>query len=389
MNLKALKEKRNALLNELEVMVSGLETDGEIRTLTVEEREAFDVKKAEVEAIDETIKRVEETRAREMGTMDVLVEERKAEEVEKRALENFFRGADLVGEERTLLASSNTALMPLEISKNIMQKLEELCPILEEAKRFNSKGTLRLLKEKAYGQAGVTGENVAFTDSDVEFENVELRAFKVTAMCQATFEMLQNAEIDLTNYLLEIIIRRLSRELNRLFLLGDGINKPKGIALEGIAHELKAELSIGDFITMQTKIHPDYLNGAVWIVGRDTFTAMANLLDGNGRPYLIANYDTVNNKVAYSLLGLKVIVDNNMPGLTAESKAIIMANIGEAYAINILTDITVRHLTEIGFTQGYETFAGYVMADGKTVNADAVVVGTVPTATGMGAKIKK
>ena len=44
MNLKALKERKEALLDELEVMVSGLESEGEIRALSVEEREAFDKK---------------------------------------------------------------------------------------------------------------------------------------------------------------------------------------------------------------------------------------------------------------------------------------------------------------------------------------------------------
>ena len=54
-----------------------------------------------------------------------------------------------------------------------------------------------------------------------------------------------------------------------------------------------------------------------------------------------------------------------------------MANIGEAYAVNVLTDITVRHLTEVGFTKGYETFAAYIALDGKTINPDAVVLGKV------------
>ena len=320
--------------------------------------------------------------------VEKLEEERSKEVNERRALENFFRGMDLEAEERTLLAStsSNQALMPLEISKTIMQKLEEQCPILEEAKRFSSKGTIRLIKEKAYGQAGVTAENTAFKNTDVEFEHIELRAFKVTAMCHATFEMLQNSEIDLTNYLLDVIVRRLSRELNKLFLKGTGTSQPKGLITEGIEHEIQSELTVNDFITMQTKIHPDYLSGSVWLVGRETFTKMANLLDGNGRPYLIANYDTVNNKIAYSFLGLKVVVDNNMDGLENEKIAVAMANIGEAYAINVLTDITVRHLTETGFTQGFETFAGYVMVDGKVINADAIVLGKVK---GVMARAKK
>lgn len=381
MNLKALKERKEALLDELEVMVSGLESEGEIRALSAEEREAFDKKEAEIKDIDATIERIERRRAEKMGTEAVvaLEEERSKEVNERRALENFFRGMDLEAEERTLLAStsSNQALMPLEISKTIMQKLEEQCPILEEAKRFSSKGTIRLIKEKAYGQAGVTAENTAFKNTDVEFEHIELRAFKVTAMCHATFEMLQNSEIDLTNYLLDVIVRRLSRELNKLFLKGTGTSQPKGLITEGIEHEIQSELTVNDFITMQTKIHPDYLNGAVWLVGRDTFTKMANLLDGNGRPYLVANFDTVNNKIAYSFLGLKVVVDNNMDGLENEKIAVAMANIGEAYAINVLTDITIRHLTESGFTQGYETFAGYVMVDGKVINPDAIVLGKV------------
>lgn len=379
MKLKKLRERKDVLLNELETMVSGLEQDGEVRSLTETELAEFDQKKAEIESIDSTIKRIEETRAKELGQEDKLAEKRNKEDAEIRAIENFFRGMDLVGEERAILSSSNTALMPLEISKTIMQKLEEQCPILEKAKRFNSKGTIRLIKEQSYGQAKITDENAKFHDTDVTFENIELRAFKISAMVQATFEMLQNVEIDLTNYLLDIIVRRLSKEMNRLFLLGTGTNQPKGLISEGIDHELKADLTIGDFITMQTKIHPDYLNGSEWIVSRDTFTKMANLLDGNGRPYLIANYDSVNNKIAYNLLGLNVNVDANMDGYENTKKPIALANIGEAYAINILTDITVRHLVESGFTQGYETFAGYCLCDGRVVNADAIVVGTVKT----------
>ena len=60
-----------------------------------------------------------------MGTeaVEKFEEERSKEVNERRALENFFRGMDLEAEERTLLAStsSNQALMPLEISKTIMQ----------------------------------------------------------------------------------------------------------------------------------------------------------------------------------------------------------------------------------------------------------------------------
>lgn len=193
MNLKALKEKRSLLMNELEVMVSELEKNEEVRALSTEEREKFEQKKMEIENIDATIKGVEEMRALNMSKEAVveLNEKRSKEEMELRALESFFRGADLEVEERKLLASnsSNKALMPLEISKTILQKLEEFCPILEKAKRFNSKGTLRLIKEDSYGAAAITAEDASFHDADVAFKTVELKAWKVSAQTMATFEI--------------------------------------------------------------------------------------------------------------------------------------------------------------------------------------------------------
>ena len=367
MNLKALKEKRNNLLNELETMVSAVEV--EARSLNADEVSAFDAKKAEIDNIDATIKRVEEIRAKEMGTVETLVEERKADEVEKRALDNFFRGKDLVGEERTMLASSNTAIMPLEISKTILKKLEEQCPVLEMARRFSSKGTLRLICEDNYGNAGLTAEGNAFTDEEATFKTVELKAFKVTAKVQATFELLQNSEVDLSQYLTDVIIRRLAKELNKMFIVGNGSNQPQGLSKAETTVEMAgAKATIQDFIKMHTAIHPSYLDRACWIVNRKTFQDMASLLDGTGRPYL--NSNVIGEKIQYNLLGAKVIVDVNVP-----EGEVIFANIEEAYSINMLTDVTVRHLVETGFTTGIEVYAGYVMCDGKIVNQDAVLVG--------------
>lgn len=381
-NLKILKEKRNALMNELETMVSALENGEEVRALTTEERAAFDEKKAEIENIDSTIRNVEEMRAMSMGKEEVvkLTEERSKEEMEKRALELFFRGNDLELEERKLLAStsSNQALMPLEISKSIMQKLEELCPILEKATRFNSKGTLRLIKEISYGNAAITPEDTESHDSDVEFGTVELRAWKITAKTMATFEMLANTDIDLSNYLLDVIVRRLSKELNRLFLLGTGNAQPQGLINGAKTQEIAAELTINDIITMQTAMNPAYLDQAILICNRKTFQKLANMLDGTGRPYLSNN--VIGEKIQYRILGMQVVVDENMDDLEAGKKPMILANVNEAYSINILTDVTIRHLTETGFTQGYEVFAGYVMADGKIVNDEAMVVAEIPQA---------
>ena len=94
MNLKALKEKRNNLLTDLNSMVESMEK--EVRSLSEEEVKAFEEKKSEIEKIDADIKRVEELRALSMGaTKEEVVENRSKEEAEKRAFENFLRGYEL------------------------------------------------------------------------------------------------------------------------------------------------------------------------------------------------------------------------------------------------------------------------------------------------------
>lgn len=380
MNLKQLREKRNNLFNELDAMVTDIE-GGEVRSLTADEIASFDAKKAEIEQIDQTIIRVEEMRNRNMAQNNDanVVSHRDAiadAELESRAIENFFRGLDLDMEERRMLTTtgSNTALIPSTISKTVLQHLEEQCPILAKARRFSTKGALKLIDESSMGEGGLTAENTAFKDADVTFNYIELRAYKVSASVSASFEMLANSEIDLGKYLLDIIVRRLAKELNKLFLVGTGSDQPQGLINGTQTVQLSDNLTISDFITMQTAMNPSYLDGADWIVNRETFQKMATLLDNVGRPYLTSN--VVGEKIQYRLLGNTVIVDQNMQNVgTSGNKAVLLANIRECYAVNVLQDMTVKHLTEKGFTEGYEQYAGYILADGKIYNNDSLVVG--------------
>lgn len=394
MKIKALREKRNNLVAKLETMVSALENEnGEVRALGEEELKEFRALEKEVKDIDATISIIEETRAAKMGAEEEvkLKEKRSKDEMEKRALEAFFRGEILEAEDRAMLASNsaNKATIPLTISKTLMKKLEEQCPILETAKRFNSKGTLRLLREDSYGAATLTDENTEFHGEEPTIAYVELTSHKVTAYVDATFEMLQNTGIDLSSYLTDVIIRRLSKKINELFLVGTGSKQPQGLTKAAQQVELGQQdgVTINDFINLQTTMLPEYAQGAKWIMNRKFFQIAANLLDGNGRPYMTR--EVIGEKIQYMFLGHEIIVDMFMPDASVQGNVpVLLANIGEAYAINMLQDITVRHLTEIGFTNGFERFAGYLMADGKIVNEDAIVAGVVPSAMVLSTKKK-
>lgn len=377
MKLKALKDKRNQLINDLEVMVSAIET--EVRSLTDEEVVSFDAKKAEIKKIDETIEMVQELRFNKMNEeeKEVETEKRSKDEMEKRALDAFFRGEDLDTEMRTMLASNsnNQATMPLTIAEGLLKKLEEQCPILERGRKFSSKGVLRLLNETTYGEGALAEENADFLEDDAEFGHIDLGAYKIGAQTKITFELLANSSIDLNAYLTDVIVRRLAKQLNKFFLVGTNVKQPEGLIQGEQIVEVTNDLAYDDFVKMQTSMHPDFLEGAVWLMNRNTFTKTALLEDGNGHKYVQGG--TVNGKFQYTVAGTPIVIDNNMPDYEAGNRAIILANIPDCYSINLLQDIVVKRLDQIEFTNGVEVFAGYLMADGKITNQDAVKVAVV------------
>ena len=88
MNLKALIEKRNALLSEAEEILNRVSV--EVRALTNEENSEYDLKIAEVEEINQTIKKIEERSVQE--TTEEVVEpvaQEEEREMEKENIKDF------------------------------------------------------------------------------------------------------------------------------------------------------------------------------------------------------------------------------------------------------------------------------------------------------------
>ena len=154
--------------------------------------------------------------------------------------------------------------------------------------------------------------------------------------------------------------------------MGTGTKQASGLVQGTQICEVASNLTIGDFIKIQTTCNPSYLENAFWVMNRQTFQHVAGLMDNMGRPYLTSH--VINEKIQYRLLGLEIIVDMHMPAMGDNAKAVVLANATEGYSVNMLQDITLRHLTEVGFTDGVEIFAGYIMMDGKITNQDAIVV---------------
>lgn len=314
--------------------------------------------------------------------LKVLSEERASKEVSKeelvmRALENYAKhGEFLEVDRRSLQSNANGEFLPITIDGKIQEKLYDMCDILSKATVYNTRGTLRFIVEDDIQEADLVAEGGAINDADPTFSNVELKSYKIATSVKTTTELLNNSDIDLGEYLMNVISKRIVRAMNKYFIAGTGLDQPQGLVNGNQTVTLagRDNVTIDDFIAIQTTMNPEYLTGASWIVSKSTFVKMAQMKDTQNRPFLTT--DVIGEKIQYKLLGLPVVVDNNVPALgTVSHKAIILANIKECYAINMPKEMTVKHMTENGFTQGYEEIGAYVLVDGRIVNQDALVVG--------------
>lgn len=390
MKLVKLKEQRAAKIAQVDEILKGIEANGEVRALNTEERNNIAKLTGEIEDLKATIDLMEEQRAK-TPEQKAEVKEKRAEEVRaKEVFAKWLKREELDTEERSLMSNNTSgAFLPLTINKEIIKQLAEIAPLFNLARRFNTKGTLRIINETGWGTKGVakkgaeiTAEGVSFPKEDPTFKTIELTAHKIATEIDVTFEMLRNSEIDITSYVMDLLIRRLGAEINALLMMGSGTSQPQGLAKADNVIKVTAasntEVKITDFIKVQTAMHPDYVGGCKWFMNRATFQAAAMMLDNTGRPYMVSEWDVVNNKPVYKLLGHEIIISDVMDGIEAEKTAVVFANPTMAYAINVIADINIRQLQEVKYTDGIEVFAGYLMADGKVYNGDAVAYLNMP-----------
>lgn len=305
---------------------------------------------------------------REVENIDVV-------EKEKDVLDSYFKG-DMIGEKEARsigLTTSNGAFINLDIHTDIIEKLYEECPFLDLAQVFHANRQLRIIKEETIGDANIVDELAQITEGNVTFSSIELQIYKIASLTNVTLEMLHNAGLDISEYITGILIKRLARTLNKLFLTGTGLREPQGILQSNNTYNFTANFGLDELIDMQGKIDNEYLDKAKWIMNRNTYNHIAKMADSVGDYYL--KYFVENGKLVAYLLGLPIVIDNNMPDMLLDNRFIALTDLKESYAINISKEMQVKNLSELNMANGFETFVGYVLADGKIMNNEALVVG--------------
>lgn len=283
---------------------------------------------------------------------------------EVRAFEDFVRG--VINERANLDVTAGNALIPTEILDQIIAKVYEICPILDKASKYNVKGKLDI---PYYGEDSTHLVDVDYREEFVEltsnvgtFSTIELGGFLAGALTLISRSLINSQNFNLTDFIVERMAYSIKRWIEKELLNGT-TNKIEG--LSGVTQQVETAASnaitADELIRLHDTILDEYQGNAVWIMSRQTRTAVRTLKDSMER-YLLQ--DDISLPFGSSILGKPVLISDNMPEIGAGNTAIYYGDLS-GLAVKWVEEMAVEVLREKYATQHAIGVVGWLELDSK------------------------
>ena len=351
--MKKLIEQRAFLASLLKSMVDTAKSEN--RAFTDEENKKFDETEAQIKALDATIQA--EERAKNISEFHAPAPTPQAtqltqEQIEERAFTDFINGRITemrAGEQNVDWTNNNGAIVPETIAKKIIDTVVDICPILKNADVYHEKGTLKIPKwTKANSTHDVTvgyaTEFTPITADSGKFTSVDLGGYLAAALVLVGKSVINNAAINVPQYVIRKIAEKSVEFIEGELLKGSGSSAAQGATKTSNVVTTGTALAIGldDLIAVQAAVKQRYQKNSCWTMSSNTWTAIKQLKDDNGRPLIEPDSSA---EFPYRLLGKPVYLSDNMDEIGGNKLAILYGDYS-GLSVNFREDISIEILRE-------------------------------------------
>ena len=210
--------------------------------------------------------------------------------------------------------------------------MEERSPIFEMARKFPSvAGTLTIAREDSLDDAGFVGEGINLKQLAMDFETVTLEQNRAGAAIRASNQLLNDTAISTSDYIADLLSRKLIKAIEKSILVGAGGNEFNGIVNDTFVPTVKVKkVEIDELMDLHNSLPYDYADGnAAFIMARKTYNQIAKLKDALGHSYV--QNGVVNGRLTRTLFGKAIYITDVLP----ESTPVIFGSFYHAYAVMI------------------------------------------------------
>ena len=382
MNIKALKESLNeAKEAKKELLKNAIETRSLVQdeTLTELNNKISDlqnqIEKAEEEIRNSSVEENIENKGENKMTK---------QEQEIRSIEKFIKTGVIDEEVRaTQTSAMNTAIQPTYIDNELVRRLEEVAPVFSKARMYQSTaGELKIPREAESNlyECGFVGEDAEVPEKAFSFDTISLKSVRVGAYVKVTQQLLNDVELDIVSYVVDMLARRLGATLDHHAITGKGTASSHA-DLQGLATLTNAKDKVNEvtgtaldadvFLDAIHAIHPSLLNGAEFYMNRKTYNAVSKLKDKDGQYILKLERSVAVEEPHYTVFGFRVNVTNDMP-----DDKVLFVNVGQACATMVKKGsqlVRISNDTQNAL-RGTHTFVIDAYVDFRLRDPQAVVV---------------
>lgn len=376
MKLKALKEKKNDILAQMQALCEKAQT--ETRAFTDEETSSYNSLKAEVQALNKTIETIEEARSFDFSKVEKDSSKKDTDSVEVRAFANLIKTAKAnYTEERAnvnMTMGDNGAVIPESIANRIISRVVELSPILEKSTRYAVKGNLSfpVYDESANAITCAYADEFTALESKVgKYTKVALGGFLAGALAKISNSLINSASFDVVSHVIEEMAKAIAKHVEKELLTG--ATKAQGVcvgATQAVTAGSATAITADDLVAVQTKIPQGFDTNAMWIMNRNTLLAIRKLKDEDGRFLLQSDFV---NGFGYQMLGRPVFVSENMADIATKATPIVYGDMSGLFT-NFRKEIEIQVLKEKYADEHATGVVAWLEFDSKVVEAQKVAV---------------
>lgn len=375
--MKALLEKKNSLIDEMEGLLNKAKT--EVRSFTEEEDSRIEEIKKEIRGLEKLIADKEEFRAlskeeikAEKGTEEMSKEERQLEIIEKE--ERQFIEAVRNNELRDFSAGQNGKIIPVSIANDVITKVVELCPILSLSTVYNVAGELRLPKYVEGGTpiaAAYATEFQDLTETTGTFDTIDLKNQIVGVLVKISKSLLNRADFDVRSFIVNEIAKKIAEFLEKEMLVGKTTNRIEGAikTTNEVVTAANNKITADEIIDLQMKLPTVYQQNAVFVMHKDVLKELRKLKDATGNYILQPDFRA---PFGWTILGRPVHLSDNMDKEITTGKEVILYADFSGYAVKMTNSVEIQLLQEKYAAQYALGIVSYVELDAKIADEQKI-----------------
>lgn len=275
-------------------------------------------------------------------------------------------------EQRAMSSAGNSAgaAIPTQTSNELIKKLKQIAPLLNEVTLLRVAGNVTFAVENNRDEAAQHTENAEITAAGDSIAKVTLGGYEVTKVIRISKTVQTMTVNSFESWLVDMLTEDISRKIEKYLVNGTGTNEPQGVATAatwGVTNSLtvaaNASLTYANVTSLIGLLGGGYDYNAKFLMSKRTLFEDFMPLKDNSKYDLVVR-DANNN---YVILGYPVML--------SESVTEHDAYLGDFKKIvaNLAQDITVESNASSGFTANAIDFLGCAIFDSKVAVGEAFV----------------